>query len=119
MSDLQLERAMLSLEGLSLGDAFGQRFFFAWVLENATEENLPQGPWTFTDDTEMAIGLIQHLKAKRTVVQDELVRIFAERYIADPGRGYGEGAAKLRRPERRPGLANSCSLSVSWHWVIW
>ena len=91
------ERARLSLEGLSIGDAFGQRFFFPGVVEVADQQNLPEPPWNYTDDTEMAMAIVSVLEREGEVFQDELAQEFAKRFIADPGRGYGGGAMELLR----------------------
>lgn len=89
------ERARISLEGLSIGDAFGQRFFFPWVVERSTPRCLPDPPWHYTDDTEMALAIVQVLEEAGEVDQDLLAQTFARRFLADPGRGYGEGARRL------------------------
>lgn len=89
------QRARLSLDGLSVGDGFGQRFFYPWVVESATTDNLPDAPWHYTDDTEMAMAIIQVLESHGIIDQDDLARTFADRYIAEPGRGYGAGARDL------------------------
>lgn len=91
------ERARLSLDGLSIGDGFGQRFFYPWVVESATPDNLPEAPWHYTDDTEMAMAIVQVLEQYGSIEQDLLARTFADRYMAEPGRGYGEGARELLR----------------------
>ena len=88
-------RARLSLDGLSIGDGFGQRFFFPWVVESASPENLPDGPWHYTDDTEMAMAIVQVLERHGTIDSDALARAFAERFVNDPARGYGAGAHEL------------------------
>jgi ADP-ribosylglycohydrolase len=93
--DDRLDRANLSLDGLSIGDAFGQRFFFSWVVETATDTSLPDAPWHFTDDTEMALAIVGVLKEYGTINQDALARAFVERFMANPARGYGEGAIRL------------------------
>ncbi len=90
-------RARLSLAGLSIGDGFGQRFFFPWVVESATRENPPDGPWHYTDDTEMAMAIVQVLERHGEIDQDALAQTFAQRYAAEPGRGYGAGAHQLLR----------------------
>jgi hypothetical protein len=58
------ERARLSLDGLSVGDAFGERFFgidehvAGLVARRAT----PGGHvWPYTDDTEMALSVVEQL----------------------------------------------------------
>ncbi len=90
-------RAKLSLTGLSVGDGFGQRFFFPWIAETASKDSLPEGPWHYTDDTEMAMAIVQVLERCGEIDQDVLARQFASRYIADAARGYGAGAHKLLR----------------------
>lgn len=89
------QRARLSLDGLSVGDGFGQRFFYPWVAESATSDNLPDAPWHYTDDTEMAMAIVQVLERRGEIDRDDLARTFADRYIAEPGRGYGGGARDL------------------------
>ena len=87
--------ARLSLEGLSIGDAFGQQFFFPGTLETATLENPPAPPWKYTDDTEMAIAVVQTLERCGTIDQDVLAERFASRYAVAPDRAYGAGAREL------------------------
>lgn len=89
------ERARLSLDGLSIGDGFGQRFFFPWLVETARPDNLPERPWQYTDDTEMAMAIVQVLEHAGSIDQDELAQTFAKRYVAEPGRGYGGGVHEL------------------------
>lgn len=94
-----LERAWRSLEGLSVGDAFGERFFDLgaerWIAERAE----PGGTWRWTDDTEMALSIFEQLDVGGGIDQDDLARAFATRM--DPLRGYGRGAfVTLERIER-------------------
>jgi ADP-ribosylglycohydrolase len=88
---LPLDRALCSLEGLSVGDAFGERFFVhpTIVAGLLAKRILPIPPWRFTDDTEMALSIVETLQDYGAIRQDELARRFAERY--DPSRGYGVG----------------------------
>ncbi|MCY1077342.1 hypothetical protein [Archangium lansingense] len=53
----RLERARLSLDGLSVGDAFGERFFVppTTAASMVEQRTTPLGPWNYTDDTEMAL----------------------------------------------------------------
>lgn len=89
MQDERLERARCSLEGLSVGDAFGERFFFQ------TEQNqqrfadhvLDEPPWPYTDDTQMALSIVETLRQHGAIEQDRLAASFADHY--DPSRGYG------------------------------
>lgn len=96
-TDTRLGRARIALEGLSVGDAFGERFFIHpdIVGQLIMQRALPAPPWTYTDDTEMALSLVSVLRRHGRIDQDELARSFAERH--DPGRGYGPGALRLLR----------------------
>jgi ADP-ribosylglycohydrolase len=96
-NDIRLERARVSLEGLSVGDAFGERFFVHpdVVGRLIMERALPAPPWSYTDDTEMALSLVAILRRHGTIDQDALAQSFAEHF--DPGRGYGAGALRLLR----------------------
>lgn len=83
--------ALDSLEGLSVGDAFGERFFGHPELVEGliASRSLPPVPWKFTDDTEMALGIIEVLSRHGRVDQDDLAQVFGRRYRANPHRGYG------------------------------
>lgn len=95
MSEDRLERACLSLDGLSIGDAFGQQFFSPHVSAEAKRSNPPPPPWNYTDDTEMAIALTETLRDCECVDQDFLAQRLVERYRSEPSRGYGAGARRL------------------------
>jgi len=61
-----LDRARLALDGLSVGDAFGERFFGSPALVEALIEQraVPAPPWFWTDDTAMALSVfIEHARA--------------------------------------------------------
>ena len=87
----RLQRARASLEGLSVGDSFGERFFVhpSVVQQMVDERALPAGPWPYTDDTVMALSVMDVLSEIGSVDQDLLATLFAARYRFDPGRGYG------------------------------
>jgi len=85
----------LSLDGLSIGDAFGQQFFSPHVAANAKRSTPPPPPWNYTDDTEMAIALTETLRDCESIDQDFLAQRFVERYQSEPSRGYGAGARRL------------------------
>jgi hypothetical protein len=90
----RVARARLSLEGLSLGDAFGDRFFvppdlISFFLDNRA---LPGAPWLYTDDTVMALSIVELLELHGSIDPDLLARAFAAKYVADPDRGYGGDA---------------------------
>jgi len=96
---VRLRRARLSLDGLSVGDAFGERFFAnpSNVEALIAARTLPRTPWDTTDDTEMGIAVVEVLDRYARVHQDALAERFAKRYAADPGRGYGQVAHQIFR----------------------
>lgn len=95
MSQDRIDRACLSLDGLSIGDAFGQQFFAPQIAAEANRSNPPPPPWGYTDDTEMAIALTETLCECESVDQDVFAQHLVERYRSAPDRGYGAGARQL------------------------
>jgi ADP-ribosylglycohydrolase len=95
----RLARARLSLEGLSVGDAFGERFFANPLVVDSWLESrsLPAVPWTWTDDTAMALSIVEVLESEGMVDRDALAWAFARRYASDPSRGYGRTAQGILR----------------------
>ncbi|HYU16674.1 MAG TPA: ADP-ribosylglycohydrolase family protein [Candidatus Acidoferrum sp.] len=96
-----VERAVLSLEGLSVGDAFGETFLRNPDLAGdrlSRRRTLPP-PWPWTDDSQMAVAVVEVLVEHGQIDQDALARRFAARY--EPQRGYGAGAQQLLREVRR------------------
>jgi len=89
------------LEGLSCGDAFGERFFIPDAVATSLiqERAVPAPPWFFTDDTVMALSILEILAEHGEVNQDSLARSFAGRY--DASRGYGPAMHKLLATIRR------------------
>jgi ADP-ribosylglycohydrolase len=87
----RVERMQLSLDGLGLGDALGEMLSYqsANAARRLAENDLPAGPWFHTDDTEMAISIVEVLKSHGELNQDALARRFARRFERDPDRGYG------------------------------
>jgi ADP-ribosylglycohydrolase len=94
-----IEKMLLSLDGLSVGDAFGARLGEGRSTVSAAHHidrrQLPPGPWLWTDDTHMALSIVEILAEFETIDQDALAESFAERYEEDPYRGYGGGAARI------------------------
>src|SRR5687768_10483445 len=90
-------RALLSLDGLSVGDAFGDRFFGppGVMSSRLAARELPNPPWTSTDDTELASAICEVLKAESSINRDLLAETFARRYVADRNRGYGPAAHEI------------------------
>jgi hypothetical protein len=87
----RMERTLLSLDGLSVGDAFGERFFLpdSIAASMVRQRALPGSPWNYTDDTEMALAIVQVLDEHGRIDQEALARLFGIRYRANPYRGYG------------------------------
>lgn len=89
-----LQNANLSLVGLSVGDAFGE-LFFSHTPYNITNEDLPKSTWRWTDDTHMALSIVETLKAHDYIDQDSLAQAFAKRFTHEPWRGYAGGAVRV------------------------
>ncbi|MBL8741074.1 MAG: ADP-ribosylglycohydrolase family protein [Myxococcales bacterium] len=90
-----LELALLALDGLSLGDCFGERFFGPTdeVIPRLEQRVVPDAPWPYTDDTEMALSVVEVLIKFGRIDQDELALRFARRM--NYARGYGVGAYEI------------------------
>jgi ADP-ribosylglycohydrolase len=84
-------RALLSLEGLSVGDALGERFFFRGSRAPImiARRKLPPPRWDYTDDTRMALSIVAILHEYGEIDQDALAFHFAKLYVEEPRRGYG------------------------------
>lgn len=116
------QRARLSLDGLSVGDAFGECFFFSpdlvfkliragvmpgppYEAERIEEYMMDQcqalrevpatAPWKWTDDTAMALAIVQVLEAHSQIDEEALARAFGRRYLKEPARGYGSAMHTL------------------------
>lgn len=87
----EIDRLRLSLEGLYLGDTFGQKFFGKEeeAVTKIQRRVIPESPWHYTDDTQMALSIFATLKTFGEVKQDYLASHFAELYMRDFRRGYG------------------------------
>lgn len=90
-----LDKALLSLRGLSLGDAFGECFFKPQAVYWLSRRELPPAPWRWTDDTHMALSIVEVLREHGCIEVDALAAAFARRFAEQPHRGYGAGAAHL------------------------
>jgi len=93
----RLERARLSLDGLPVGDAFGECFFSALLVKAIFELRrvVPTAPWRYTDDTEMALAIEEVLQIHGAIDQDDLAKVFSRRFRNDPRRGYGATAREI------------------------
>jgi len=93
-----IEAARVSLLGLAVGDAFGTMLdnFGADLPRHAAKRLISmQRPWQWTDDTAMAISIVEVLAAHGTIDPDALATAFAQRFAREPNRGYGAGAHAL------------------------
>lgn len=105
--EARMKKVLLSLEGLSLGDSFGQTFFVPekQALQLINSRILSAPLWHYTDDTVMAISVVETLNKFGYIDQDYLAKAFSQRYIDDPNRAYGATARKIFR---------QISQGVSW-----
>ena len=110
--EARLARAMTSLHGLSVGDAFGEGFFMNWDIIRsligsgevagppydftddevmarfiALRRTLSQPPWKWTDDSNMAFSVVDVLRKHDEIKPDELALSFGQNF--DISRGYG------------------------------
>jgi ADP-ribosylglycohydrolase len=94
-----IERARISLEGLSVGDAFGEQLLHAGPASRAIAVEHRAAPygrvWKWTDDTAMAVSIVEELEAHGAIDAKRLAARFARRYDLDSGRGYGSGAHRV------------------------
>jgi len=104
--DERMARARLSLDGLSVGDALGEQFFERHNRDRLLpRRQTPDGPWRYTDDTAMAMSIVDVLDKYGRIDQYDLATAFAARFQAEPSRGYGMGAI---------GLLEAISGGISW-----
>ena len=108
-----IERAHLSLQGLSVGDALGETFYRPnpEAMSTIARREIPQGPWSYTDDTEMALSVVEALQADGHIDPTKLGHAFAQRF--KPERGYGTGTAKLLQAVAAGG--NSQEIAAAAH----
>jgi ADP-ribosylglycohydrolase len=93
----RIARAAVALDGLSVGDALGETCFrdHNWDAIQEDPRATTRGPWPWTDDTAMALGIYEVLHEHGRIDQDALAGRFGSRYTAAPWRGYGAGAHRL------------------------
>lgn len=88
----RLELATETLEGLSVGDALGEALSYAHSRARELQHfsSFRAGILRFTDDTAMALGVVECLARCKTIDEDALAWIFAKNFRADSERGYGK-----------------------------
>uniref|UniRef100_A0AAU2V1W8 ADP-ribosylglycohydrolase family protein n=1 Tax=Streptomyces sp. NBC_00003 TaxID=2903608 RepID=A0AAU2V1W8_9ACTN len=99
--DPRFVRALGSLRGLSVGDALGSQFFVPVNYPLLKRRELPDGPWQWTDDTEMACSVLAVLASHGRIDQDALALSFAHHHDFD--RGYGPAVNRMLRLVREGG----------------
>ncbi len=94
-----LDRSLLTLDGVSLGDSFGQTFFDAEAVatERISTRTLPDATWYLTDDSIMASAVHSTLASRGSIDQYELISRFVQLYERDRSRGYGATMARMLR----------------------
>jgi len=98
MADAALVLARRSLLGLAIGDAFGETMFGEpadATARAAMRAISTRRPWRWTDDTAMALSIVEVLGTHRAIDVDALADAFARRWAREPHRGYGAGAFQL------------------------
>lgn len=99
MTNTPIQRAYQSLQGLSVGDAFGQQYFYNpaqrqhWI----DMQTLPPAPWHVTDDTLMSCAVVSILEHHQHIEQDAFAAHLAHTYIHNHDRGYGGTAHRILR----------------------
>jgi ADP-ribosylglycohydrolase len=84
-----------SLLGLSVGDSFGETFFFnkEVIIPKIENRELMSLKWRFTDDTVMAISVFKNLEKYGEIKQQNLADLFARNYMAEVTHFHPEGKA--------------------------
>ncbi|WP_063838308.1 ADP-ribosylglycohydrolase family protein [Saccharothrix sp. ST-888] len=95
--------ALDSLNGLSVGDAFGAQFFVPENRDRLIGRQAPPGVWPWTDDTEMACSVHAAWAERQSIDTFDLTHAFARRHDFD--RGYGPAANRMLRLIREGGDA--------------
>lgn len=95
----RIKYAKRALDGIALGDCFGQTFFVpgGTARQRIKNREILAKPWCFTDDTVMAIGIYRILERYGEINQDRLASVFAWNYALDWHRGYGGTAHSILR----------------------
>jgi poly(ADP-ribose) glycohydrolase ARH3 len=106
------------LLGLALGDALGAPFegidaygiYSAFGPARGIIDRPPVDALFYTDDTQMMIGVAEALLRDGRIVEDTLVRAFADNF--DPDRGYGPSARHVIEAARDGGDWRGLSRSL-------
>lgn len=93
----RLIRAKQSLEGLSVGDAIGEALSYQShrCREICDFSAFRPGTVRYTDDTEMALAIVETLERMGGIDEDVMAWAYSTRYRMDPDRGYGKMARNI------------------------
>jgi ADP-ribosylglycohydrolase len=106
VASLRMDRitaARVSLQGLAVGDAFGSMLDRCGGAAKRIVSS--ERPWKWTDDTAMAVSIVELLEQHGTLDPDALAAAFVRRFQQEPDRGYGAGAY---------GLLSRIAFGASW-----
>ena len=80
-----------SIVGSALGDAIGQMAFVYDDINRLIRATQEAKTLTYTDDTAMAIGIMESILAKGGIDPQHLGDTFMKNYQKEPWRGYASG----------------------------
>jgi ADP-ribosylglycohydrolase len=91
----RLARARVALEGLATGDALGPASIVipTDLNQSSARIGMLERVFRYTDDTQMALSIVEVLRRHDAVEQDDLADSFATHF--ESGRGYGPGMLRL------------------------
>ncbi len=92
----RLQLALQATEGLATGDAYGNH-------HGKNQRKRQASMWQYTDDTLMALSILENLRVYGAINQDALAGSFANH--RDGHRGYGRGVTRLLK-----------AISYGGHW---
>lgn len=90
----RFQLAVQATEGLATGDAYGNH-------HGRNQRKRQAEFWQYTDDTLMALSILENLRLYGEINQDALAQSFAERF--DGIRGYGQGVTRLLKRIQKGG----------------
>lgn len=114
MADHQAPRLSLarqSLLGLAIGDAFGETMFgppHEVARREAKRLISTKRPWRWTDDTAMALSIVEVLGLHKTIDPDALAAAFARRWAREPARERSCDAGAGRETRIEADAVGSC-----------
>jgi len=79
-----LQLLQLCLDGLSVGNAFGNTFYKASNRRHIARQQIPPEPWPWAADTVMAAAVVSVLKENDCIVPEKLAAELVRRFQAGP-----------------------------------